>query len=103
MSDEDDRLARIGEIQKKNFLHFVERGPGLSYGYTQYVIARDRANALVLLGGLGGVGAGTMWFAEEPHHSRLEGYEDAPEETHAEATKEDLARLCSFPVVGKEK
>lgn len=37
--------------------------PGLDYHMQSYVLIRDYVNNRVLLGGLGGMGIGQMWFA----------------------------------------
>lgn len=55
---------------------FSEYGPGLRYGYTPYIIARRPGE--VLLGGLGGMGVGTMWGPECERHKDYPGYDDAP-------------------------
>ena len=70
-------MASIEEIKQANFDHFMERGPGLSYGYTSYVIARRPSSGEILLGGLGGLGVGQMWFAEGADHVNYPGYAEA--------------------------
>lgn len=46
-----------------------------------YVVARDRTQGMVLLGGLGILDSNRMmWLNESPHHRDYPGYEDAPEE-----------------------
>ena len=58
---------------------FMERGPGLSSRYLTFIVARDRTKKRVVVGGLGGMGCGEMWFDEEPKHSDYPGYENAPD------------------------
>lgn len=57
----------------------MEQGPRLSTRYSTWVVARDRSKGMVLVGGLGGLGVGEMWFREEARHSEYEGYGEAPE------------------------
>jgi len=52
----DQRTA--DEIAQDNHAHFVDRGPGLSYGYSSYVDAIDINTGRIRIGGLGGMGAG---------------------------------------------
>lgn len=70
----------VEQVQQENQAHFMERGPGLSYGYTSYVIAKDTKRKKVLLGGLGGMGCGSMWFDMDAEQDPLRpGWEEAPE------------------------
>ena len=47
---------------------------------TPTVIARDRTNKRILLGGLGSLGIGSMWFDDDgTRYAGLLGYESAPE------------------------
>lgn len=57
----------------------MREGPGLRYSQQTVVLARDRVNGLVLLGGLGGMGVGRMWFMDGPQYVDYLGYADAPE------------------------
>jgi hypothetical protein len=45
------------------------------------VIARDRKDKYILLGGLGILGVGTMWVKEQSYHTNLPGYKDAMEQS----------------------
>jgi hypothetical protein len=73
-------VTTIEELQDHNWAHFLDRGPGLSYGYETWVVARDRTKHRVLIGGLGGCGVGQSWRDEDPpYHSQKAGYKDAPE------------------------
>lgn len=65
------------ELQAANLAHFMERGPGLSYGYRTWVEAKDTKNKRVRLGGLGGMGVGSMWFEETDAHKEYPGYAEA--------------------------
>lgn len=65
------------EIQRANWEHFMERGPALSYAYRSYVVARKPSEGLVLLGGLGAMGVGQMWFTETDDHKQYPGYAEA--------------------------
>lgn len=71
----DDRTPE--QVQADNLDHFMERGPALSYAYGTYVIARRPSTGEVLLGGLGGMGVGRMWFAESDDLKDRPGYADA--------------------------
>jgi hypothetical protein len=52
-----------------------------------FVVARDRANNRVLVGGLGVVGVGEMWFNDEGKHSDYRGYDSAPEQVSQDPVK----------------
>lgn len=69
----------IEDLKRHNYEVFMEQGPRLSTRYRTWVEARDRSRGMVLVGGLGGLGVGYMWFKEEPHHSEYEGYKEATE------------------------
>jgi len=43
------------------------------------VLARDRQHNYVLLGGLGFMRVGCLWFRDDAHYKEYEGYADAPE------------------------
>lgn len=75
MSDDQ----RIKAAQKNNVEVFLERGPGLDSRYQTWVVARDRARGRALVGGLGGMGVGQMWCAEDGYQDNP-GFEDAPEQ-----------------------
>lgn len=60
-------------------------GPRLTASYQTYVVARDHVRNKVLIGGLGAMGVGRMWFPERSEHAQLPGYSDAPE---ADSTRE---------------
>ena len=45
-----------------------------------FVVARDRAREKVLLGGLGCMGVGQMWFDVTPDRETFDNFDDAPEE-----------------------
>lgn len=67
------------EVEKAieaNAEHFMDRGPGLSYGYTSYIVARDQ-RGYVLRGGLGAMGVGQMWSREHESDRDEPGYADA--------------------------
>lgn len=72
MSDE-----KITDIQRANLAHFMENGPGLSYAYKTYIVARDPSAKQVMLGGLGGTGMGQMWVSENDRHKDYPGYVEA--------------------------
>jgi hypothetical protein len=70
-------MSEAEKAAEHNFEHFMEHGPGLSYGYVIYVIARRPSTGEILLGGLGGMGTGQMWEAETAEHQRYPGYTEA--------------------------
>lgn len=61
-----------------NFAEYVKRGPGLRFGTQAVVLERDPVKGWVHLGGLGGMGCGQMWVAEQPNHVDYPGYKEAP-------------------------
>ena len=65
------------ETQAANLAHFMERGPGLSSGYTSFIVKKDTKNQRVLLGGLGGMGVGQMPVPMEENHKNYPGWEEA--------------------------
>jgi len=44
-----------------------------------FVVARNQVTGQILIGGLGGLGVGEMWFPEEPIHKSYPGYYTARE------------------------
>ena len=51
--------------------------PGFDARMQTFVVARDRKLGRILLGGLGALGVGEMWFDEEPKHTTYPGYAEA--------------------------
>lgn len=47
-----------------------------------FIVARDRALEKVLIGGLGCLGVGKMWFHDTGRFDDLDGYIDAGEEDY---------------------
>ncbi len=74
-----DREEEITDRARKNMEEFLDRGPGLRYSTRSWVVGRDRTRKKVLLGGLGGIGVGQMWFDESPRHAEDSTFADAPE------------------------
>jgi hypothetical protein len=72
-------MDEVEKAKQNNLDVFLEQGPRLSYRYKTWVVARDRKDGWVLLGGLGGLGVGEMWSKEVEDHKNYPGYEDAPE------------------------
>lgn len=70
-------MTTVEEAIQHNWEHFMERGPALSYAYQTYVVARQPSTGRILLGGLGAMGVGQMWFSEEPEHADYPGYAEA--------------------------
>src|SRR5271154_1836715 len=72
-------MDKIEEAKQNNLDVFMEQGPKLSYRYKTWVVARDRTDGWVLLGGLGGMGVGEMWSKETERDQDRPGYAEAPE------------------------
>ena len=67
-------------VLNENLADVLQNGPGLRYR-SICILAKDTAHGAVLVGGLGGMGVGQMWFPETEYHKRSAGYADAPERT----------------------
>jgi hypothetical protein len=80
MSKSSDRHVKIEALKSQNVIKVLKDGPGLRYDLNTWVEARDRTKKRVLLGGLGGMGVGKMWFDETEDHRDYTGYDDAPEQ-----------------------
>lgn len=57
-----------------------------------WIIAKNSKNKRVLLGGLGSIGVGQMWFEEHPDFAKHAGYAEAPERD----SSRDWARYDSY-------
>jgi hypothetical protein len=66
-------------LQQENFAIFLEDGPRLSTKYNVWVLGKCTKRNKILLGGLGGLGIGEMWFNMAEWHKNYSGFEDAPE------------------------
>lgn len=71
----DKRTATINALAEQNIAEVMRNGPRLRVGQNTWVIARRPGE--VLIGGLGCMGIGSMWFKERPEHQDLPGYEGA--------------------------
>lgn len=69
-------MSEIGDALSHNFRKFMRDGPGLSYDYKTPVLAVCDCG-YVLLGGLGGLGVGEMWFKWDERYKDYIGYEEA--------------------------
>lgn len=68
----------VDEAIRHNTAEFMEKGPGLRYdSYRTYVVARCPSGGTILLGGLGVMGVGEMWFTESEEHKSHPGYAEA--------------------------
>lgn len=65
------------DVQRDNDRIISERGPGLYVDLGTYVIARRPSTGEILIGGLGSMGVGEMWFTESADHRSRPGYADA--------------------------
>jgi hypothetical protein len=86
-------MTDTNRLQAENMEKFLADGPRLRTDYNVWIEARgpDR----VQLGGLGGLGVGSMWVDEEPRHREYPGYDEAPFVADAAKCKDDWAGL--FP------
>jgi hypothetical protein len=73
------------DLAKKNMKRFLRDGPRISSGYDHWVIARDPEKGMILLGGLGAMGCGSMWTRESEFHKELDGYTEAEIKNYREA------------------
>jgi|SRR5580704_12472670 hypothetical protein len=80
------RRKKIAEAEEHNLELLFKDGPRLRFDYETWVVARDREAGMVVLGGLGGLGVGTMWAADERYQDAV-GYDDAPEEEFASSQR----------------
>lgn len=58
--------ANADEVIDHNLRDVLENGPRLAFGRRTVVMAYDPEAQRVLLGGLGGMGVGTMWVGYNP-------------------------------------
>jgi hypothetical protein len=65
------------QIQADNFADFLIRGPGLRRSYGTYIVARCPSKNQILIGRLGAMGVGEMWFEETERHRDYSGYDTA--------------------------
>ena len=73
------RDEEINQRAEHNMLDVLEHGPRLAYGRSTWIVAKDTARDLVLVGGLGGMGVGQMWFTASDDHKADPTYADAPQ------------------------
>jgi hypothetical protein len=76
MKDFDKNL-----LMEQNIRSVLRDGPRMTMAYNTWIEARD-PRGLVLIGGLGCMGVGQMWFVEDERHKDYPGYEEAPELTY---------------------
>ncbi len=72
-------MATVAQMRAKNFDMMLRDGPRLRYDYNTWVEAKDTKSNKVLIGGLGGLGIGIMWFPMGKRHKKLPGFNEAPE------------------------
>lgn len=72
----------IEKLKQKNLNRLAKDGPRLSYGYSTWIEAKDTKGGYVLLGGLGGMGVGSMWFPMGKEYEKYPGFKNAPEEKY---------------------
>jgi hypothetical protein len=65
----------------------------LSYENRQRILARDPDAGQVLLGGLGVMGVGAMWWRETEEHKDYPGYADAEIVSSTPREPRDLRRV----------
>lgn len=61
----------------------------MNYGQlaNTYVVARDPDAKKILIGGLGTMGVGQLWFDEEPDHKNYSNYKTAKIEKFTQASR----------------
>lgn len=74
-----DKNKTKREAMESNLKDIFNNGPRLAYGRNTWVEEKDTKNNRVLLGGLGALGVGTMWFKMEEYHKNYINYDEAPE------------------------
>lgn len=95
------RDEEIAERAGANLSEFMEHGPGLRYS-TRHWILRRCPNGHVELGGLGGMGVGTMWSNDRTEEtiyedgSRTAPYSEDP--TYAEAPVDGSGCTVCHPI-----
>ena len=78
----------INVLAEQNVMRALRNGPRATTAYNMWVIARDRKNGWVLMGGCGCLGVGEMWYKDEDY-SEYPGYKKAPE---LESTPDSFGR-----------
>lgn len=71
-------------LQEQNVLKAIQDGPRARTDYNVFVVARDRTARRVLIGGLGSLGVGQMWFPEQEQYVSYPGFENAPDQIFRE-------------------
>lgn len=71
----------VNETINHNVSEFMEKGPGLRYTTQTVILAVDEVNNAVLVGGLGAMGVGQMWFNLSDHHKSKPEYATAPRQS----------------------
>lgn len=71
-------MSEAAERANHNLAEFLEKGPGLRYTTKTWIVARDPARKMVLVGGLGCMGCGQMWREERPTDHEDSTYQSAP-------------------------
>ena len=74
-------MSKVDDALNHNFYKFMRDGPGLSYDYKTPVLAVCGCG-YVLLGGLGGMGVGEMWFKDDGSYKDYIGYGEAERVKH---------------------
>lgn len=76
-----DREVELNALREQNVAKVMADGPRARYDMNIWVVARDRVDGWVKLGGLGAMGVGEMWEPDGPEMLRYAGYEEAPEQS----------------------
>lgn len=72
-------MATITQMQAENFNMALQDGPRLRYDYNTWVEAKDTESNQILVGGLGCMGVGVMWFPMSERRKQLPNFDVAPE------------------------
>jgi hypothetical protein len=75
------------EMLAENIAKAVNDGPAIRNSYNTWIAAKDSKAKRVLLGGLGCMGVGEMWFSDQSCYADYPGYADAPERESFDPSK----------------
>lgn len=70
-------MKTVEDVKAHNMKVYMRHGPGLNGHYRTFVIARDPYTKRILIGGLGSLGVGQMWFDEKDTDRDRIGYKEA--------------------------
>lgn len=71
------KVKTIEQKKEENLERVLRDGPRLSYGMNSWIEAKTPCGNFVLLGGLGGMGCGTMWTVATELDRNTEEYQNS--------------------------